>query len=83
MLNHKISSCQVSGLAPLAVKTIENQRETSLRSRPGGLTIGVATGIKIERDLTILPLAKSSKMKFELQIKDRPLIMTKTIINVF
>ena len=43
----------------------------------------VATGIKIERDLTILPLAKSSKMRFELQIKDRPLIITPIVNNDF
>jgi hypothetical protein len=54
-----------------------------LGSRPGGLTIGAATRIKIERDLTILPLAKSSKMRFELQIKDKPLIMTPIINDDF
>ncbi len=43
----------------------------------------VATGIKIERDLTILPLAKSSKMRFELQIKDKPLIMAPIINDDF
>ncbi len=54
-----------------------------MRSRPGGLTIEVVTGIKIERDLTILPLAKSSKMRFELQIKGQPLIITPTVNNDF
>jgi hypothetical protein len=51
----------ISGVALISTQTIENQREKSLKSRAGGLTIGVATGTKIEGRFKHFPSRKVKK----------------------
>jgi hypothetical protein len=65
----------ITRLFPTANKAIESQSEISLRSSAGGPTIGVANGTKTKEDLNISPPPKSRKMKIELQMSDKPLII--------
>jgi hypothetical protein len=73
----------ITRLFPTANKAIESQSEISLRSSAGGPTIGVANGTKTKEDLNISPPPKSRKMKIELQMSDKPLIITSVFNQIF